>query len=94
MGNPCCFYHFIICGIQLTIADIVCYRTGEQVRILNDHGKRTSQVIFSDIPYIYAIICDLSRLNIIESVDEIHNCSLAGSRRTYESNLLPRLGKQ
>ena len=58
--------------------------------ILNDHCKRSSQVIFPDLADVNPVIRDHSALDLIKPVDQIDNRRLSRSGRSHKGNLLSR----
>ena len=56
--------------------------------ILENYSKRPSKVCFLNLIDINTVIPDFAILNIIESVNQVCNRSLAGTRRSDKGNLL------
>ena len=84
---------FVRC-VQFAVTDVVHYSTRKQVCVLQNHTKRSSEVSLLDLVDVDAVVSDLTVGNIVESVDEVGNCCLTCTCRTYESNLLSRFGVQ
>ena len=86
-----CLVNLIVCGIQLSIADIIHNRTGKQMSILQDNSQRTAEIILFNLCDVNSVVADLSFLNIIKTIDQVGDRSLSGSCGTYKSKLLSRL---
>ena len=83
--------HLRIAGFQISVTDIVSYRSCKQVAVLKHHSQRTAQVRLFDLVDIDTVIADLSVLNIIKPVDQVCDRRLSGTRRSYEGHLLAGL---
>jgi len=59
--------------------------------VLNDHGKRSPQVILSDMPDINSVIGNCTALNFVKPVNQIDDRRLSRPGGPYKSNLLSRL---
>ena len=59
--------------------------------ILQYDTQRLPQIRFFDLVDIDAVITDLTILNIIETVDQVRDRSLAGTGGAYKCNLLTGL---
>ena len=82
---------FLIGSIQLAVPDIVHYRTGKQVHILQYHTEGTAQGRFRDPADINAVVSDGTLLDIIEAVDQVGDGRLSGSGSPHKGHLLARL---
>ena len=60
------------------------------MRILQYYAERTAQVALFNVAYVYAVVGNFTRLNVIETVYKVGNSSFTRARRAYECNLLPR----
>ena len=83
---------FFICSIQFSVPDILHYRPGKQVGILEHDSQGTAKVAFPDLIDIDPVIPDLTVGNIIKPVQQIGNSSLSCAGSPYKGHLLPRLG--
>ena len=61
------------------------------MRILQYDPEGTAQVRLLDLVHIDAVISDLSVLNIIKTIDQIHDRGFTGARCTDKRNLLSGL---
>ena len=59
--------------------------------ILQYDTQRLPQIRFLDLVNIDAVVTDLTILNIIETVDQVRDRSLAGTGGAYKCNLLTGL---
>ena len=82
----------VIGSFQTAIADIVEHSTREEVRLLQNDGHALPERRFADLCDRYAVIKNLSPLDVIEAVDQVDDGGLACSCATHEGNLLSRLG--
>ena len=80
--------------MRISVSYIVRYRSREEMRLLNNHRKRTAQVILFYVLDIYSVVGDCTRLYLIESVHQIDYRSLSGTRRADKGYLLSRLCKE
>ena len=79
MGKARCLVNLFVCGIQLSITDIIHNRTGKQMRILQDNSQRTAEVILFNLCNVNSVVTDLAFLNIIKTIDQVGDRSLSGS---------------
>ena len=77
--------------MQIAITNIIRYCTGEQVRILQNNGYRTAQIILVNQLNINTVIGNAAAFNIVKPIDQIGDCRFSCTGATYKSNLLSRL---
>ena len=79
-----CHAFFIGC-IQLTVADIFHNGSREQVRILQNNAQCMTQITFSDLVDIDAVIADLAICNIVKTVQQIGYGGFTSTRCTTKA---------
>ena len=84
--------HFLIDRVQASVADIVFDGPGEEMRVLQDHGKRPAEVLFFDSLDVNAVICDPALADVIEAVQEIGDGGFPGSGGAHQGNFLSGAG--
>ena len=94
VGELGCGDDFLVGRIELAVTDVVRNGTGEEMCILKNDTERVTQVVLFDLVNVYAVVTDLAVLDIVEPVDEVRDGSLAGTRRSDESDLLSGLGEK
>ena len=90
----CCSNDFLIRCIELAKTNVIHHRRREQICLLQYNAKRSSEVCFLDLIYVNAVITDLSILNVIKTIDQIHDRRLTRTRGTDKSNFLTGLCKK
>jgi len=88
IGQLCCRNDLFVRSVQLAVPDIVHYRAGEQVGILEHHGQGVPQVVLLDLVDVDAIVPDLSVRHIVEPVDEVCNGGFPSTGGSHKGNLL------
>ena len=83
--------NFIVCGIQLAIADIVPDGACEQEIILGHDPHLTAQAFDGHFFYIKPVDTDDALLHVIKTADQIDNGGFARSRRPDQSDGLSGL---
>ena len=73
----------------MAVGDIVPHGIVEKDGLLGDDAHQGSQGIDVDPPQIDPVYSDFSFRGIVESYQQIHQCGLAGSRRTYQGRHFP-----
>ena len=94
VGKLCRGNAFLVGCVQPTIADILHDRSGKQVGILKHDAKGAAQICFFNLVDIDPVIADLAIRDVIESVDQVGNGSLARAGRADKGDFLPRRGIQ
>ncbi len=92
IGKLCRCNDFFVCGIQLSIADIVCNGAGKQMGILKNHTQRPAQIRLFDLVDVDAVVTDFSILNIVKPVDQVGDRRLPRAGGAHESHLFSRIG--
>ena len=87
-----CFHHFFIRGIQSSVTDILFHRSGEQMRILKDHGDVFPKDGPLDLADIHSVYGDAVFLHIVKAVEQVRHRGLPGTGGTYKGNLLAGMG--
>ena len=67
---------------------------GEEVRILQHHGKRAAKVVLFDLPYVDAVVGDRPLLHVVEAVDKVCDGRLARAGGADKRDLLAGFGKE
>ena len=91
IGELCRRLYFCIRSVKPAVADVLPYRAGEQVGILQHRGKACTQGILFDVAHGDAVIGDLALLHIVKAVDEVGDGGLAGTGGAHKGDLLPRI---
>ncbi len=77
-------------GVQLAVADVVGYRTGKQMRILQDNAQAAAQIGLFDLVDIDDVVADFAVGKIVKAIDEVGNGCFARACGTHKGDLLPR----
>ena len=62
--------------------------------VLKYNTQGTTEVRFTDLVDVDAIVTDFTILNIVETIDQVGDCGLAGSGGTDKGDLLAGIGKK
>ncbi len=92
IGQLCRRFDFLICSIQLSIANIVCNGSGKQVGILKYDPQRAAKIRLLNLVDIDAVIPDFPVLDIIKPVNQVGDCRLACTSGSHKRHFLPRIG--
>ena len=75
----CCGDDFLIGCIGATVADILHDRACKQVRVLQNHRDIFAEYIPFDVTNIHIIDRDLTRIDVVEAVDQIGDRGFTGA---------------
>lgn len=65
---------FFIGGIEFAKANVVGNRTREQVRVLQHHCHRATQIVLVDLGDVDVVVSYLALIYVIEAVDKVGDC--------------------
>ena len=91
MGSLGSLDHLFMGSVQLAIADIVFNAPLKQPGILQYHAEHLAQLAAVKVTDIMAVYLDGAAVDVIEPHQQLDHGGLAGSGRTDDGNLLPRL---
>ena len=76
----CGVFDFLVGCVEFAEPDIVGNRPRKEVRILQNHSHRTTQIVLFDLGDIDIVVSDLSVVYVVEAVDEICDGGFACAR--------------
>ncbi len=77
--------------IELPVTDIVHHRPGEQIHVLQHDPHAPAQIGLTNLVDVDTVVADLAVGDIVETIDQVGDRSLARTGRPDERHLLPRL---
>ena len=86
-----CRNDLFLCGIQLSVGNILTDCSGEQEIILRHNAHLAAETFDADSLNIVPVNTDNSTLYIVEPADEIDNGCFTGTRRSYQCYCLTGL---
>ena len=90
MNRFCSGNDFFLCGIELSVRNVVADRAGEEEVVLRHHTPLCAQAVDGDVRQAVAVDADRSRGNVVETADQIDDRCLSGAGRADECDRLAR----
>src|SRR5699024_6704424 len=84
----CRLNYFLICGVKSSVTQVLHDRSMEKPRVLKHHAEHLSQVVPVEVSDIVSVDLNRTAVHIVETHEQFDHCRLAGTCRTYDSDLL------
>ena len=83
-----CLYALLVGGVEFTVADIVEHGAREEVGLLKHDAHRFAKALLRDVGNGDAVVEDMALLDLVETVDEVDDGGLSGTRAAHKGDLL------
>ena len=84
--------HFLVGGVEASVADVLPHAAAEEVRRLQHHAELRLQPLQAALSVVDAVDPDLPRRRLVEAAEQAHDRGLAAAGRADQGDRLARVG--